>query len=130
MSGGPNLFGEDPADDSKFAYLNRDAARDAANEAIDRVNANADEEWKAAAKRIVREVARANREFPTDAVWGAGLPKPREPRAMGAVMRWAQSHGLVKNTGRIVKTAQVSRHNAPVTVWESLIYESDSTVGV
>ena len=74
-------------------------------------------EWSAEARSTVLDVARGRPEFTADDVWATGLPKPREPRALGAVMNALARAGLIVATGRYIKTAQASRNRAPIAVW-------------
>lgn len=101
--------------------LDLQQANSARESAIDQVEANADEQWKAEAKAAVVLVCRTQRYFTTDALW-AFLAKPREPRAMGAIMRWAKSEKLIAAAGTD-RTASVSRHRGLVTAWQSLVFE-------
>lgn len=78
----------------------------------------AGEPWLAWARAVVLQVASSRLSFTSDSVWAAGLAKPREPRALGAVMNKLAREGLIRKTGTWTTTTQASRHNAPVTVWE------------
>lgn len=89
------------------------AARD---EAVDRVEVHADEAWKAVARQWVSYIANTRPTFTTDDVWAAGLEKPSEPRAMGAIIREFTRQNFLEFVG-YQKTAQVSRHRAPIAVW-------------
>lgn len=84
---------------------------------MSRAAAGAGTPWQALAEVAVLQVAREKDEFTSDDIWATGLPKPPEPRALGAVMnRLARAH-LIMKTGRYVKTSQASRNNAPIAVW-------------
>ena len=85
--------------------------------ALARVEAHADDSWLARARAVVLSVSASRTEFTSDDLWSAGLPKPREPRALGAVLRELARQGLIESTGRFVRTTQVSRHAAPILVW-------------
>ena len=103
------------------------AARD---EAIDRVEKNADTEWAEAAYLACCLVAECEIEFTTDSVWDmiAHLfPQyaTHEPRAMGAVMRRAARDGKIVSTDEYWKSARAECHRRPLTVWESLIFEPE-----
>jgi hypothetical protein len=96
-------------------------AIDARDEAVDRVGRNAGEEWLEAATRIVADVARRSGRFTTDDVWvalEAADLRPREPRALGAVMRLAARRGLVTATTAYTPSSRVECHARPVRVWE------------
>lgn len=78
------------------------AALAATDEAVKRVEDHADPAWKSLAIRTVRYVCERREFFTADDLWEAGLPEPREPRAIGPVMRRAQTAGLCEQTGRQV----------------------------
>lgn len=89
-------------------------------EAIDRVERNAAEEWKRVAYEAVRMVCNQRQEFTTDDVWRLLRDKPDEPRAMGAIMRQAARSGLCYKTDRVIESAIPTCHRRPVAVWRSL----------
>lgn len=89
--------------------------------AIDRAASGASQEWLQEAQRAVGRVARARQEFTTDDVWQI-VGSPAEPRAMGAVMRWAKKEGLCKATDRTRLSERRECHCRPLTVWWSLVY--------
>jgi hypothetical protein len=82
-------------------------------------------EWNELAYKILIEVAKTHPEFKPDQLWEAGLPKPKEARALGAVMARGNREKIIKKTGRVGPTTQPESHKTDVTVWESLIYEGD-----
>lgn len=90
-----------------------------AAEAIERVERNADADWIEAAYMAVVRIAAVRAAFTTDQVW-AEVGSPREPRAMGAVMRRANREGICKPTDRTRASARPENHARPVRVWESL----------
>ena len=104
--------------DTYLAEMERDRAITAAGEA-------ADEAWRNAALQAVGEIARSVPEFTTDDVFErlSRLPvRTHEARAMGAVMRLAARLGWCSVTERFVKSDRVSRHRAPIQVWQSHLY--------
>lgn len=92
------------------------------NEALAQVEANADGFWKEHAKATLRHIAGANRYLTSDDLWEAGLPKPREARAMGPIFLWGQRSGLIQDSGEITRSTQVNCHRMPRRIWRSLIY--------
>jgi len=107
------------------------SALEAKREAMTRVHANAEEAWKVAAKLSVEAVAKRKPEFTTDAVWWwleHHYPDymPHEPRAMGPIMRWAVTTGVVAATDRTTRSTRVACHARPVAIWRSLIVSSDA----
>lgn len=99
------------------------AERDARDEAIATVEDHATPGWIDYARYVVRQVALANAEFISDAVWEAGLGKPPEARALGAVMTWARREGLIAPTDRVLPSTQAGCHRMPRRVWRSLIHD-------
>jgi len=96
------------------------AARDAA---IEQVDDAASVDWKAEALVAVARVCEIREEFTTDAVWALldqrGVAIPREPRAMGAIMRRAVVAGLCLPTDRTSKSVRVECHRRPLQIWAS-----------
>jgi hypothetical protein len=93
-------------------------------EAIERVEEHANDRWIAEVRDVVRLLASCRHEFTTDDVW---LQVDRldvtthEPRAMGAVMRFAARSGWVTATDRVVSSLRPECHCRPVRVWQSLL---------
>ena len=87
--------------------------------AVERAAKGMDSEWAAMAHDAVREVCRTHLHFTTDEVWGvldaARCPAPREPRAMGAIMRQAVREGLCVVTDEYRPSKR--RHRAPIRVY-------------
>lgn len=92
-------------------------AKQAGEEAIERVRKAAGREWVAHARSAVLNIACSRIEFTSDDVWEYGLPKPREARALGAVMAQLARECRIERTGAYRPTRQVSRHGAPIAVW-------------
>jgi hypothetical protein len=70
----------------------------ARNEAMSRVEANADPEWKDEALAIIIKVAESQYVLTPDDIWEAGLSTPHSPSALGPVMVTAASKGLIRKT--------------------------------
>lgn len=94
------------------------AARDAA---LERVDAAADPEWKDTALEAVYQVCRTHLVFTSEDVWNAGLAKPREPRALGPVLKRATAMGWCHPTVGFVTSSMTTRHAAPVRQYRSLV---------
>lgn len=97
------------------------------DEAIDRVEDNAREEWISAARDVVMDLATKQRGFTTDEVWEGldrrGIEPPHEPRALGAVMRWASRDAkIIGRTGRYILSQRPRCHLRPIPIWESKVY--------
>lgn len=93
--------------------------------AIAKVEQHADPSWLVSARQAVDNLAFLHDEFTTDLVWERltlhDVPEPREPRAMGAVMRKAAADGLIEATGDYRQSTREVNHNRPVMVWKSLV---------
>lgn len=80
------------------------------------------EEWNELAYKTLIQVAETYPEFKPDQIWEAGLPKPSEAHALGAIMTRGRREGIIEKTGRVGPTNQPESHNTDVTIWKSLIY--------
>lgn len=109
-------------DENQLSLLNPAESRRLTEEAIARVDQHADPSWKYAALRTLLAVARALPTFTPDDVWTWGLPRPREPRALGPVMRLAERRGWMEPTGEFVRSKIPTQHQNPIRVYRSLIY--------
>lgn len=76
-----------------------------------------DRSWLWEARATVLDVAGKLDSFSADDVWATGLAKPREPRALGYVMRELARSGFIEMTGDYHRTNQALRHRAPVMLW-------------
>ncbi len=78
--------------------------------------------WRALALGLVRELANTQRAFSTDELWSRldALPKPPEPRALGAVMTTARAQGFVTKSPFVVISLRAECHSRPVAVWLSV----------
>lgn len=89
-------------------------------EALTRVEANANDEWKATAVRIVTRLAESGYLFTTDDVWGmleAADVHTHEPRALGAIMRSLAKNGKIMDAGGYRNSTRPECHQRPVKVW-------------
>jgi hypothetical protein len=98
------------------------AAEAARDEALARVEANADPEWKARTLDAIRWLCRTQREITTDDVWlylrQHDIAAPHEPRALGAVMNQARNRGWIAATDRVINSSRPECHRRPVRVWQ------------
>lgn len=105
-----------------------DAAQAATDKAIERVEAHADADWKAAAFEAVVWLAERRAELTTDGVWAA-LDRldpdaaTHERRAMGPIMRQAVREGVIEATDRYHISVRPECHGNPKRVWRSLIQD-------
>ena len=102
------------------------AAEQARDEAIARVDANADAGWKAEALRMILVVGRQKRTFIADDVWDAGLERPDEGRALGAILQRAHRLGYIEPTGEYRPSNQRQCHSNRRSVWRSLVYLAEA----
>lgn len=75
-------------------------------------------EWIEQALEAVKHVSSERDEFTTDDLWPY-VSMPKEPRAMGAVMRAAVKAGYCTPTDRTVKSERKECHARPLRVWRS-----------
>lgn len=108
---------DEPGDPDHLA--DGEVARD---DAIAQASEHAAEEWKTAARNAIRAIASTQPELTGDDLWRL-VDKPAEPRASGAIFRWAAAEGLIAPTDRFVPTTQATSHASPSRVWRSLTYE-------
>lgn len=87
-----------------------------------RVEENADREWWDRGMAYLGRMARACPEFTAEDLWIAGLDKPREPRAIGALMQAGKRAGLIERTDRTRQSKSKLRHAGDSRVWRSLVY--------
>lgn len=102
--------------------INFTAAKEARDEGMERAEAHADLAWQRKALAAVMRVCLAKPSFICDDIWEAGLERPKEPRALGAVMGQAVKKGICERTGEYRPSAQVSCHNNPRAVWRSRLF--------
>lgn len=98
-------------------------AERAREEAIDRVERHARAAWLEAALGTVRQLAVERPTLTTDDVWLALGSAPREPRALGAVMRKAEGLELIEPTNQWALSTRVACHRRPLRVWRSRVYD-------
>lgn len=92
------------------------------DDALTRVEQHASPDWNEQAFDTVCSVARRLRFFAADDLWEAGLPTPREPRAIGPVLLRAVRAGFCWNTHTQRNSRKVSQNARPITIYESRIY--------
>jgi hypothetical protein len=101
--------------------FNFNAAVAAQDEAIKRVDENAEPQWKEAARRIVCDLARTGVPFTTDAVWGElayqSVEFPHEPRAMGGIMMGLARAGVIRRLDDQRRSIMVDCHRRPKQLW-------------
>lgn len=91
------------------------------DEAEQRVEDHADEEWMARAYEQLGVVLRDHERFNTDPIWALldGYPeRTHERKAMSAVLRRAQREGRIRPTSEYVKSSRPECHARHVRMWE------------
>ena len=112
-------------DDSGPVVIDMAAARAARDQAIKRVDTNADPTWKTRALMAVADVARAKETLISDDVWIHLGWMPIEPRAIGPVMLAAAKRGYIERIdGEMRQAHRIVNHARPQQVWRSLLYRS------
>jgi hypothetical protein len=101
-----------------------ESKKDAMRRAYDHANP----EWRRAAAMTVRAVARRQERLTADDIMAA-IPtnvSTHELRALGQVVLHAAKAGLIKKARGVdpVNCARDNCHGAPITVWESLIFNT------
>lgn len=106
------------ADPTLFDAPTGDTLRD---EALARVELNADARWFHRATRFIRWL-KAGVEFTADDVWYSlgDEETTHEPRALGAVIRAAAKANLIRKTGAYRPSTRPACHSRPVAVWVRL----------
>ncbi len=103
------------------------AAQESKEAAIERVGNAADPVWLKAAVEAVVWICERRADFTADAIWWvleyAGIAVPREPKALGAVMRIVKKVGVGIPTRQFVQTVRKSRNGTDIRVWRSTVYD-------
>ena len=102
-------------------------ARSLKEEALERVDRNANSEWKDAALKSVQHRARYCASVTANDVFAdleqLGL-HTHENRALGAVFQKAAKLGWIVKTDRTVPSTRKTRHSGDVRVWASQLQEA------
>lgn len=101
----------------------------ARDEAMRRVEAGAEEEWKDHAFEAVRLLANPAADMyliTPDDLWDY-VEKPREPRALGPVMTRAAKAGLIRST--IFHENSRNGHAPNIRIWASALWTCDACDG-
>jgi len=105
-----------------FDSVNGVRRRDAA---MERGEKSAGEAWKEAALHAIRACAHRYDFFTTDQVEEVmerlGVPKTHDLRALGSLMRRAQSMNICFPTNSIETSKLAKNHRRPKRVWKSLV---------
>lgn len=108
------------------SFLSRPTLFEAAaatEDALRRVEENADADWKLRALQAIRKVAEQQPYLVVDDTWKF-VEAPREKRAMGAMMQRARKEGWIAPTSEYRPSTNIAAHLGPRRLWKSLIYNS------
>lgn len=90
------------------------------NEAIDMVE-KGNEEWCLAVEALfISNLPESGTDITSDNLWETALEEslyPREPRAMGAVMRSLYRQGYIKPLQKWIPSSRPACHSRPLRVW-------------
>lgn len=104
--------------------MNPETAQQSRNDAMARVESNANAEWKAFMLDLVKDFAADHDEFTADQIYDQydmmdDAPATHEPRAFGPVMMRAEKSGYIKKTNRFKPSLR--SHATPRRVWASCL---------
>jgi hypothetical protein len=98
-----------------------DEGAQARDEAMERADRHANQEWRRVAALAIRRVAALGVPFTADEVW-AVLERTgfstHDRRALGPLMKAAVSDGLIQPTGAFRPTRRPTNHCRPLRVYE------------
>lgn len=110
-----------PAEPATPSLFDQPTPQQVTDAAIEQVDAAADPEWKRAASAAVFAIATAQPTFTADDIWRR-VDKPREPSALGPVLRQCAALGIIQKTDRVQKSERPEAHQKPLPVWRSLVH--------
>lgn len=104
----------------------------ALDDALERARDHADAQWMLDAQEAVLVVAKRDDLFTTDEVWEwlemFSTHTTHDPRAMGAVMRWAVQARICQPTQTYRNSTRPACHKRPVRVWEPTLQAMHDTI--
>lgn len=106
----------------QLSFFDRARAQAECNQALNRVECAASDDWKRIALDAIHRCALSMPTFTTDDVWRVLVEtdaRTHEPRALGALMRTAARKGWICDAGASQKSDQVSCHGRKKAVWRS-----------
>ena len=101
--------------------LTRVKARARRGAGVEKVARGTDEAWARAAAIFIRDYCRRHEKMFCDDLWAAGLPVPREARALGPIILNAIRDGIIRRSGRV--RASIHSNMTPKPVWTSLVWD-------
>ena len=98
----------------------------AKNEGMNRVEANADPQWKIDMINAVRKVASRQQFLTSDDIWKelsvSSIASTHDPKVMGAMVKKAAKLGLITPTDKYVPSTRVVAHARPIRIWLSNLF--------
>lgn len=98
-------------------------ATEARDKALKQVGDNANEDWLKTAYEALIQLAFEKDRITSDDLWER-VGKPREPRALGVVMKRAAKVKIIVPTDVYTNSHRAACHARPVRVWESLLWRA------
>ena len=108
---------------TKTTPLDIEPAIAARNEAIAAVEGASDVIVLHELRTALRAIAGRMRSFTTDDLTEAAKLTPREPKLLGAVVKWGEMAGICAPTGRYIRSRNHACHGRPKMIWRSRIYK-------
>ena len=91
----------------------------AKQDALERVEKHAADEWKEEAKAVLLRVNATLKPWTTEDLKPLMTASTHEDRAWGAITTWAKRQGYSRQTGRWVLSASPRAHRRPMQEWIS-----------
>ena len=88
---------------------------------MENVTRGTDEAWARATAIFIRDYCRRHEKMFCDDLWAAGLPVPREARALGPIIMNAVRDGVIRRSGRV--RPSIHSNMTPKPVWISLLWD-------
>jgi hypothetical protein len=116
-----------------FYQLPLDEVYETVPQVLERVNRNANEEWKEKAWEVMQHVCKTMASFTSDSLWHE-LQKENvhthEPRAIAAIIMRAAREGLCEPTDNYIKSSRPVCHKRPLRLWLSTRQSSSAAYTV
>lgn len=119
---------------SQQSMFDLDGHRRASRAAIQQVDDNTKEEWRLAARAVIRHLAETRETFSANDFWPLMVDRDGDPWlphikcALGGVMLFAINRGWIVQDGMTLNTS-VTCHITKIPLWRSRIYISHETKG-
>jgi hypothetical protein len=105
----------------------KELAVGATEEAIARAEAGTLRRWRELAIWATERAAQLHEEFTADDIWTiletAQVAPPREPSAMGPILREGRARGYCTSTNKTRESRRPKAHRRPLRVWASTFFD-------